>query len=71
MRSRDLVYAFYENCSYDHLPLHFESIEKSHETKLGDVLLVTDGFLYGVIDFTMVGYFVGVRVKVYLDGLRD
>ncbi|RLG76202.1 MAG: hypothetical protein DRO23_01605 [Thermoprotei archaeon] len=39
MKSRDLVYAVYEDGFYDRLPLHFESIKKNHEAKLGDVLL--------------------------------
>ena len=39
MESRDLVYYVYEDKYVEHLPLHFESVEKEHEAKLGDILL--------------------------------
>ena len=37
--SRELVHSVYEGGGVGRLPLHFESIEKEHEAKSGDVLL--------------------------------
>ncbi len=39
VKSRDLVYYVYEDEITERPPLHFESVEKEHEAKLGDILL--------------------------------